>query len=152
MNISDLLNKTLFSFTMLLVLTLPGCNSSEPEEFYAEDVIIVDNIELNEWAADPVNIDSVYIKGDILFIRVQYSGGCQDHIFKLIIPRAIEKTNPPSVTILLSHDSNDDTCEAWLTRDLKFNLQEYKYYLRSSYGSNTAILKFYNSELSVLYF
>lgn len=71
---------------------------------------------------DSYRMDTVFVDGDTLRLKVSYSGGCRDHSFKLwkLPPNALV---PPPVELLLDHDAHGDMCEAWLTRWLAFSLR-----------------------------
>lgn len=145
------INNKLIWILFSVSIIIQSCNLNEPEEVDDEDLIFTDKIDLNDWITNPVTIDTAYFKGDELFIEVYYAGGCKEHVFELIVQRSIEKSNPPIVTVLLSHDSNDDNCEAWISKILKFNFQSYKTYLKENFGFSTAIIKFYNTDVSAIY-
>lgn len=136
----------------LSIIFFGSCDSTEPKIIYYENVKLVENINIDEWANDPVDIISASLEDDILSIKVQYGGGCKDHFFKLIIPKGIEKSNPPQTTFFLSHNSNGDGCEALISDELRFNLIEYKLYLQNSFNSSEIIIKFYESDLRLSYF
>ena len=114
----------------LVIIYSLGCNSTEPQNKYDENVILVEAINIDEWANDHVKIISASIQNDILELQVQYGGGCKEHFFKLIISEGIEKSNPPQTTFFLSHNANGDSCEALISEDLRFNIIEYKQYLQ----------------------
>ncbi|MDD4645226.1 MAG: hypothetical protein PHY99_04480 [Bacteroidales bacterium] len=87
----------------------------------AEEVGILGEDEWDQYKMDPFRMDSAYVKGDYLYIRVGYSGGCARHDFSLwkLPPNAL---NPPPIELALSHDSHGDLCEAYFTRWLVFSL------------------------------
>lgn len=88
---------------------------------------------------DGFRMDSAYVIGDFLHLQVSYSGGCRDHDFNLwkLPPNALD---PPPVELMLSHDANEDMCEAYITEWLVFslkpirkrNVNEVKFLLRGS--------------------
>lgn len=71
---------------------------------------------------DGFRLDSAYIEGDAIRLKVSYGGGCRSHEFKLwklpSNPGQSQKTE-----LLLDHNSNGDLCEAWITEWLEFNLK-----------------------------
>ena len=136
----------------LVIIYSLGCNSTEPQNKYDENVILVEAINIDEWANDHVKIISASIQNDILVLQVQYGGGCKEHFFKLIISEGIEKSNPPQTTFFLSHNANGDNCEALISEDLRFNIIEYKQYLQNAFNTSTIIIKFYESYIRVSYF
>ena len=64
-----------------------------------------------EGANDPYEIRSVEVQGDILYVGVEYSGGCGEHEFT-VCPSDFRESIPLQMTVSLLHDSNGDTCEA----------------------------------------
>ncbi len=133
----------------LIMIYCFGCDSTEPKINFDENVILVEAINVDEWANDPVKIDSASIINDILLLKVQYSGGCKEHFFKLIISNRIEESNPPQTTLFLSHNSNGDTCEALINEELSFNLIEYKEYLQNAFNTSEIIIKFHQSDIRI---
>ncbi len=82
-------------------------------------------LQKEQWDAlkmDSYRLDTVFVDGDTLRIKISYSGGCREHTFKLwkLPPNALV---PPPVELLLEHDAHGDMCEAWLTRWLAFSLR-----------------------------
>ncbi len=141
----------IFKYSLILIYSF-GCNSTDPQMNYDEKVILVEAINVDDWANDPVRIDSASIINDLLSLKVQYGGGCKEHFFKLIIPKGIEKSNPPQTTLLLLHDSNGDSCEALISEELRFNLIQYKEYLLSAFNISEIIIKFHQSDIRISYF
>ncbi|MFA6483170.1 MAG: hypothetical protein WCW62_11365 [Bacteroidales bacterium] len=100
--------------------------------------ILHDN-EWDKYSMDAFRLDSAFVKDDNLLMRVSYSGGCRDHEFNLwrLPTNALD---PPPIELALSHNSNGDLCEAWITRWLVFSLvplreknkHEVKFLLRGS--------------------
>lgn len=78
----------------------------------------------NEWdriSMDMFAMDTAYVKGDSLHLTVSYSGGCARHRFDLWrLP--VHSPDTKQFEVLLSHTSNDDPCDAWLTSELSFSL------------------------------
>jgi hypothetical protein len=98
-------------------------------------------IELHQ---DGVTITSVTIQDDLLKLMVSYGGGCKPHDFQLFAWKGIAKSNPPQAELLLSHDAHNDFCEAYLTRELEFDLVPLKLYLRRNFNlSGTVVLRIY---------
>ncbi|MBS3944842.1 MAG: hypothetical protein KGZ42_05045 [Melioribacter sp.] len=89
---------------------------------------------------DPLNVNSVSLNKDEIKFNVSYSGGCKEHIIELYAFKEIQKTNPAQVTLLLSHNSNGDMCEAYLTKTVSFNLSNLKNHLKSTYNISDKVL------------
>jgi hypothetical protein len=87
----------------------------------AKEVGFLKDDEWKKYSMDPFRLDSAYVKDDWLFMKVSYSGGCKEHELNLwkLPPNALV---PPPIELALSHNANDDMCEAYLTRWLVFSL------------------------------
>jgi hypothetical protein len=86
------------------------------------EVGILHENQLDELKMDGFRMDTAYVDGDTIRLKVSYSGGCREHQFKLwkLPPNALV---PPPVELLLEHNANGDLCEAWLTKYLAFSLK-----------------------------
>lgn len=89
---------------------------------------------------DPLNVNSVSLNKDEIKFNVSYSGGCKEHVVELYAFKEIQKTNPAQVTLLLSHNSNGDMCEAYLSKTVSFNLSNLKNHLKSTYNISDKVL------------
>jgi|GEM_PF-923266 len=75
------------------------------------------------FANDDVSILDAKIKKNCLYLKIQYSGGCKTHIFRLICNSPKCGTPPlPPLTLNFQHDSNKDACEALITKEISFDL------------------------------
>ena len=63
-------------------------------------------------------------QGEVLFVEIQYSGGCETHTFNVYWDGKISESNPPQASIILTHNANNDRCEAWFTGFLEINLKD----------------------------
>ena len=74
---------------------------------------------------DSFILDSLAINGDCLDLTVHYSGGCEAHDFQLTeLQTLMASTYGMLPVLLLSHDANNDMCEAWIQDYTSFNLSE----------------------------
>lgn len=72
---------------------------------------------------DDISINSATIEDDCLFISVTHSGGCEDHEYELVELPLFCGTPPlPPTALQLRHDSNDDFCEALITKVISYDL------------------------------
>lgn len=76
--------------------------------------------------SDPFVILNAQVQGDELQLKVQYSGGCNEHTFALIGPLTIPTGTPTPILSYLHHSANGDACEALINRDLVFDLTPLK--------------------------
>jgi hypothetical protein len=73
---------------------------------------------------DHYNIISAEIEGVLLFITVEYSGGCAHHTFEFVGNRATSKSIPPQRSVMLFHENGGDMCEAMVTRNIEIDISE----------------------------
>jgi hypothetical protein len=86
------------------------------------------------WPQDPFQIQEAVISGHMLQIRLAYGGGCRAHDVKVVAWGGWMESNPVQVRLFLSHEDFDDPCDAWVTRDLSFDLVPLKIAHQGSYG------------------
>lgn len=77
-------------------------------------------------ANDPVHLHEVAVDGDCLYLKLSFSGGCQNH--KIELARIHSDTgNENEIPLLeIRHDAKGDMCEAWLTQEIQFDLAPLK--------------------------
>ena len=98
---------------------------NQPNDVIVIDIetpVIVDPEYTAPEKNDPFTVKSASIKGDVLSLKVSYSGGCNDHEFKAITNRTYMKSMPPKLGITIEHNANGDMCKALKTETLTFNL------------------------------
>lgn len=88
---------------------------------------------------DGLVVNDVTLNKNILSMSVSYGGGCKDHIIDLIAYSGIMKSNPPQMNLVLSHNANNDMCEAYITRKMQFDLTNVKNYLGSQVGGKVIL-------------
>lgn len=77
-------------------------------------------------------LDSISLKGDVLSVYVNYSGGCKDHSFELVSNGMYAKSLPPQLSLCLKHTGNDDMCKKLVMQELKFDISKVRYKTGSS--------------------
>ena len=90
--------------------------------------------------SDPFDLNSAAVSGDILTISVSYSGGCRSHVFVLTASDSFRESSPVQLSMVLTHDANDDPCEAYPTRQLRFDLTPIKERYQAAYGQDSGIV------------
>lgn len=138
---------------LILFVLVISCNSVEPVENLEDNLKLVDAINVNNWNNSQFDYDSVYIgKSDTLVMSVNYSGGCEKHNFTLVVSTGFDKSNPVQTKALLSHNSNNDMCEAYITEQIKVSLKSLRDVYVNRYGSpGTIILKLENYKNDIAY-
>ncbi|MBC8180665.1 hypothetical protein H8E88_06020 [candidate division KSB1 bacterium] len=66
-----------------------------------------------------INADKTYLSSDTLIFEISHSGGCEEHFYEVRFNRVENQT----AYIFVYHNGNGDMCEAYLTSNLKSNLQ-----------------------------
>ncbi|MBN4062530.1 hypothetical protein JYU20_04960, partial [Bacteroidales bacterium AH-315-I05] len=97
--------------------------------------IIVDKSFKGDSLGAIINIDTATTKGDTLFLKVSYSGGCKEHKFKLYWNGGYMKSMPPQAKLYLFHNNNGDVCRRLIKETIKFNVSPIQYQ-----GQHTVIL------------
>ena len=97
------------------------------------------------------NIISVEVKKDLLTLNVQYSGGCQEHEFKLYTNKNYAKSEPPKLTLSLEHNSNGDLCKSIVSDTLVFDISNAKYPGKEKKYTVNLLLDGYNKEIIYKY-
>ena len=90
---------------------------------------------INNSYGDTFDIDSFYVKDNLLYIIVGYSGGCKPHTFDIVWDGntvanntddtdSVNYADSSSVVfnIAIKHDANNDTCETFIIDTLKVDL------------------------------
>ncbi len=126
---------------IIFLMVLFSCDSVEPNSLKDNSTILVQNLVEDNWPNDLFTINSAYIdSNDSLVASVSYSGGCKEHIIALIISTGFEKSLPVQTKAMISHEGNDDMCEAYVTKTLKFSLLPLRDYYVKRYGGNASII------------
>jgi hypothetical protein len=105
-----------------------NCDRGVPcEVAYIEELACAPYVDLyfnnyDSLARDPVHIREAYVDGQCLYIKLSYSGGCQEHTIDLARMHPWTASNSTIPTFEIRHNSNGDLCEAWFTREFRFDL------------------------------
>jgi len=97
---------------------------------YDSSCIDVINIPLGEtinYPVDDYNIDSAYLIDNYLTISVSYDGGCEEHLFNLYAEDNFCGTPPCYIYLTLSHESNNELCEAVMRENICFDVSIFSY-------------------------
>ena len=104
-------------------------DSSEPEG--SRVVVAGDDAMLGD---DDYVLNNATITGDTLTTSVSYGGGCETHVFTLVIAASFIDGSPVQLPVFLRHEANGDSCEAWLTQSYTFDLALVRTRYREAYG------------------
>ena len=102
---------------------LTVASACEEAEQRGNVVVSEDGLDdTSAWGTDTYELGEVAIVDGKLTATVSYGGGCRDHTFTLVLSNAVRMTDPVRLGAKLVHDADDDPCEAWLTKELVFDL------------------------------
>jgi hypothetical protein len=113
---------------ILILLVFHGFSCTNSYIDNSEECLTIDfnNTVFAEGPVDPgMIINDCYIQGDCLLISLSYAGGCTEHNIGMAAMGWV-KTNPAQVDGKIIHQ-NDDSCEAWITEELVFDLLPLRY-------------------------
>lgn len=128
--------------TIILIVTLNlACNeSSVAPDSGMTKIIMFDSIDDLELNLDPAIIYNATVLDDTLELKVSFSGGCKTHKLSLYGSKAIAKSYPPQALLYLSHNANNDNCEAMVSETHKFDLTPLKNNFLQNYNNNGTLL------------
>jgi hypothetical protein len=111
-----------------------------------DKIILANKSDRERWKKDIYFITTSRVEKSNLFLSVTYSGGCKEHNFELVAWNYfIMKPNEIQADILLSHDSNSDSCKAIIKKELCFDLSplnsEYYKFFQSTSGTIVLLLE-----------
>jgi hypothetical protein len=75
----------------------------------------------------PVHIDSAFVSGNILNLKVNYSGGCKKHFFQLNTNGAFSKSMPVQLPLYLDDTVKTDNCREFKEELIKFDIGKLKH-------------------------
>jgi len=129
---------SLLTWNCQYIVDLPGDGDNNPSD---HDSVIIKNINPDSLQFTPFNLNEVTVKNDVLTLNVSYGGGCQEHEFELYMtPPTFMESNPVQANIYLRHDGNGDTCEAYLTEDVSFDISKIAENYRDAYQSRAGVV------------
>lgn len=111
---------------------IPSCNRGLACDVkYIEELSCAPFVDLyfhnyDSLARDPIYMQEAFVDGDCLYIKLSYSGGCEQHTLDLarMHPWYAGSTEIP--TFEIRHNANGDLCEAFFTKELRYNLTPLK--------------------------
>ena len=94
---------------------------------YAEELSCAPYVDLyfsnyDSLARDPVFIHDAYVDDECLYLKLSYSGGCEEHTIDLARMHPWTASSSTVPTFEIRHNANGDMCEAYFTQELRFNL------------------------------
>lgn len=105
----------------------------------SNSIILNDKLYQNA-STDPFTINSVTLENNILKINITYTGGCEEHDFMLIGTKSFMESDPVQINVLLSHNANNDPCDALINEELNYNLIPLKNAWQQAYQKDSGII------------
>jgi hypothetical protein len=111
---------------------IAGCDRGIAAEIkYAEELSCAPYVDLyfenyDSLARDPVFLHEVFVDGNCLYIKLSYSGGCEEHTLDLARMHPWTASSSTIPTFEIRHNANNDMCEAYFTKELRFDLTSLK--------------------------
>lgn len=111
---------------------VPSCDRGTPAEIvFIEELSCAPYVDLyfsnyDSLARDPIYLHDAFVDGNCLQIKVSYSGGCKEHSIDLARMHPWIPGTSTVPVFEIRHNANDDLCEAWFTRELRFDLTPLK--------------------------
>jgi hypothetical protein len=125
----------------IMGLIVVGAFVMNPILFLESEEILVSNSLYLSAPRDSLRINDVSLVGNKLVMKLSYGGGCKDHVFQLIASDEWLESYPVQTPILLSHEANDDPCEAFFTERFIFDLSPLKDRYQELYRDNSATIR-----------
>jgi len=94
---------------------------------------IADKEQIDSAPSDQFDVFDAKIEGNSLVLVVEYGGGCETHEFELYWDGLFLEEGPLSIKTILAHNAHNDSCEAMIQKEIRFDLTLLKQSLRKSY-------------------
>lgn len=123
----------LFLSTIVLVMSCRSKKNATVDTSIVSNPIEVNTIKpailgnTNATESNAVLIEDVVLKGNVIYISISYSGGCEDHFFDLMGNQNISKSLPPLRSVKLIHTGKTDSCRELITKTLEFDISNLAY-------------------------
>lgn len=107
---------------------VPSCDRGVPAEIVLiEELSCAPYVDLyfsnyDSLARDPIYLHEAFVDGNCLQIKLSYSGGCKEHTINLARMHPWTASSSTVPTFEIRHNANGDMCEAYFTKELRFDL------------------------------
>lgn len=115
-----------------LSTTVSSCDRGIPAEVvFIEELNCASYVDLyfsnyDSLARDPIYLHEAFVDEDCLQIKISYSGGCKQHTIDLARMHPWIPGSSTVPVLEIRHNGNGDMCEAYFTRELRFDLSPLK--------------------------
>ncbi len=115
-----------------LSTTVSSCDRGIPADVvFIEELNCTSYVDLyfsnyDSLARDPIYLHEAFVDEDCLQIKISYSGGCKQHTIDLARMHPWIPGSSPVPVFEIRHNANGDMCEAYFTREFRFDLSPLK--------------------------
>lgn len=88
--------------------------------------LIINSSAVYSSELNKVRILDTKIIGDILQIKIEYSGGCEKHDFNLIFNGVWKRSLPPKISLFLEHKFEHEKCKSLVSKIIEFDIKKLK--------------------------
>ena len=145
--------KHLIFFSVLSVSILCACKSTKkhPKDPQVAEAIAHKSFafevkavlkDTTQFGKDAYKLAKSRVNGDTLFVDVEYSGGCKDHVFTARHNGQYMKSMPAQLNLIIDHNANGDACRELIRETLAFDLRA------ARYGSSGTLILLLNGDRS----
>lgn len=86
-----------------------------------------DNLDINRKndisRGDTFIFDNIKRNRDQLELTISYTGGCELHYLSIVWDGIIYTDNPCHMSLIITHNANNDNCESYVTKTFYINLK-----------------------------
>lgn len=136
---------------IVLCASFFGCDSESLQDVHTDPDervrFILDGLEEAPGYSDTVELRSAVWNQKQLDITVAYSGGCQEHSFTLYSAAVNILIYPPQIGVMLSHESNNDSCEAYITETISVDVSPLVDRMNGPFWVNLGVLGSFSGEV-----
>jgi len=142
----------LFIIISLLFVIQCSTNKILIDNYVGTDgVILGEGKNTDSYKIDQYKFNHMKIVGDSIILNLSYSGGCREHVFNLIAKNYFTDSKSPKAELFLSHNSNFDPCDQYVTEDYTFNLLPLKFEFIKMHREKTGSIQLVVEEKAVVY-
>jgi len=121
------MNRFFLSNLLVVVFVLgTGCDSEVLQDSDLDSGervrFVLDGLDADSEISDNFELRSAIWNGKHLDISVAYSGGCKEHAFTLYSSAVNIAIYPPQIGVVLAHDGNGDSCEAYIAETISIDV------------------------------
>ena len=140
------MNRTRLALTLALTLPLLACSDEDDADESGDpgagsgDTVPEAFSDCHASDGDATELGEAAISGDTLTIGASYGGGCEAHDFQVCWDQSFMESEPVQVRLEVWHDANGDSCEAYLSETLQFDLAPLKQAWQDAYQQESGTI------------